>query len=157
VAHCNNTICDSVSTTDIDPGDGSRYIVGYKPSLRIGADGLALISYGEEFRTGSVSAVGIRVAHCLNVACTPATTTRLPPRPSLARESALTIGGDSLGQVAFVEQPHSDDGGAWRDWASIDGTLSNVVVEANGNGLLELFGVNSSFQMFHRWQTSPGG
>jgi hypothetical protein len=74
VAHCEDIICSSITTTDIDTlGD-----VGWFSSIKIGADGLPLISYIHRISASpSTFTEDLKVAHCNDIACTSATITTL--------------------------------------------------------------------------------
>ena len=41
-------------------------------------------------------------------------------------------------------------------WSQLDGALRCACIETNADGRLELFGVNTAGQPFHRWEESPG-
>lgn len=69
VAHCNDSECSSPTVTQYDSGTDS--ISGYDTSVKIGADGLGVISYRKFLNNGA--GYLLRVAHCSNVACTGAT------------------------------------------------------------------------------------
>jgi hypothetical protein len=104
VAHCLSLACNAVTTTDIDTvGDA-----GWFPSIKIGSDGLALISYVFTRSRNSQgyfeAAYDLKVAHCLNVACTAATVTTLDTA-STVQQTSLTIGGDGLGLISYVDTP----------------------------------------------------
>ena len=58
VAHCSNAACDSATLTTLDPQGNDTL------SLTIGSDGLGLILY--------LGAAGVKIAHCLDLACTAA-------------------------------------------------------------------------------------
>jgi hypothetical protein len=101
VAHCNDLACTSVTTTDVDSiGD-----VGLYSSIKIGNDGLPLISY-VAFRDANHQFLDdLRVAHCNDVACTSATITTLASAPRVTYRSPLTIGADGLGLIVYRDTP----------------------------------------------------
>jgi len=102
VAHCQSPGCNAVTTTDIDTvGD-----VGWFSSIKIGSDGLAIISY-VSYRSPNLESFtdDLKVAHCLNVACTAATVTTLDAASRVSGQTSLTIGGDGLGLIAYEDTP----------------------------------------------------
>jgi hypothetical protein len=54
-------------------------------------------------------------------------------------------------------------GGQWSSWQRMPGYLTAISASATADGRLELFGVNTRVpatennNVFHRWQTTPGG
>src|SRR5262249_10873515 len=61
VAHCTDVACTAVTTHDIDPTGP-----GWYSSIKIGSDGLPLISYSSQ---NSASYQKLKVAHCADVIC----------------------------------------------------------------------------------------
>ncbi len=101
VAHCLSPACDAVTTTDIDTvGD-----VGWFSSIKIGSDGLAFISYVSYRSPTFQFTEDLKVAHCLNVACTTATVTTLDAASRVRGQTSLTIGGDGLGLISYEDTP----------------------------------------------------
>jgi hypothetical protein len=101
VAHCLSVACNAVTITDIDiVGD-----VGWFSSIKIGSDGLALISYMSYRNANFQFTEDLKVAHCLNVACTAATVTTLDAASRVHGQTSLTIGGDGLGLIAYEDTP----------------------------------------------------
>jgi hypothetical protein len=99
VAHCNDLACTSVTTTDVDSiGD-----VGLFPSLKIGSDGLPLITYVASRDANHQALKDLRVAHCNDVACTSATITTHASGAQVEDLSPLTIGADGLGLIAYQD------------------------------------------------------
>jgi len=91
VAHCSNVSCTEVTKTVLDLEER----IQDHTSVKIGADGLGLISYR------SVEG-GLKVAHCSNVQCTAATITTLDTGLEwLGTYSSLTIGSDGLGLISY--------------------------------------------------------
>ncbi len=99
VAHCVDAACSAVTTTDIDTvGDVGRW-----SSLKIGSDGLPLISYVAERNQSETLVKDLKVAHCQNVACTTATITTLDTVATVESVTSLAIGGDGLGLIAYQD------------------------------------------------------
>jgi preprotein translocase subunit Sec61beta len=101
VAHCNNTTCTSAATTilesDVDGGWG-KYT-----SIAIGADGLGLISYYDEYDYNGY----LKVAHCNNTACTSAAIYTLDTG-LMGEFSSITIGADGLGLISYYDSTNYD-------------------------------------------------
>ena len=110
VAHCSNVECTSATVTTLDtgahppPDDSPEYAdnVGVDPSITIGSDGLALISYF------NIRAGDLKVAHCSNIACTAATVTTLDSHRYVGRDTSITIGADSLGLISYWDNSTDD-------------------------------------------------
>jgi len=93
VAHCVDAACTAVTTTTIDSAGN----VGWASSIKIGRDGLGLISYRDNTNED------LKVAHCINVACTSATVSTLDTG-RISEGTSLTIGGDGLGLIAYKDR-----------------------------------------------------
>ena len=101
VAHCANPACTEVTTTDVDTaGD-----VGKFSSIKIGQDGLPLISYVALRNASNAVIEDLKVAHCSDVACTAATVTTLDAAARVSDVTSLTIGGDGLGLISYQDAP----------------------------------------------------
>lgn len=99
VAHCVDSACTAITTTDVDTvGDVGKYT-----SIKIGSDGLALITYVAERNASNASIEDLKVAHCNDVACTSATVTTLDSVSRVNDVSPLAIGGDGLGLIAYQD------------------------------------------------------
>ena len=76
VAHCEDTECTTVTMHAIDTaGDVGRF-----PSIKIGSDGLPLMSYVSDWtRDADPDTINpdLKVAHCVDVACSSATISTL--------------------------------------------------------------------------------
>ena len=83
----------STTITTLDSAGG----VGEHTSITTGADGLGLISYHFNDFTNE----GLRVAHCINAACTSATITTLDTGAGVGQHTSITIGGDDLGLISY--------------------------------------------------------
>lgn len=98
VTHCDDTECTATTTHAIDTsGD-----VGRHPSIKIGSDGLPLISY-IAYKTAGVAVDDLLVAHCLDVTCSAATTTTIDAASNVNLGTSLTIGSDGLGTIAYFD------------------------------------------------------
>jgi FG-GAP-like repeat len=101
VAHCTDAACTAVTTNDIDTvGD-----VGKFSSIKIGRDGLPLISYVALRSANNEFTEDLKVAHCADVACTSATVTTLDAAARVEDVTSLTIGGDGLGLISYQDAP----------------------------------------------------
>src|SRR5207249_7277613 len=63
-AHCLNVTCSTATTATVDGGLGT---ISDPTSIRVGADGLGLISYLDGSRGH------LKIAHCVDVSCAAAT------------------------------------------------------------------------------------
>jgi predicted regulator of Ras-like GTPase activity (Roadblock/LC7/MglB family) len=99
VVHCGNAACTTGNT--ITPVDTAAF-VGGETSIAIGADGLAVVSYGD----GSVTN-GLKVAHCDNVVCSTASTTGVDVL-NTGRYTSIAIGTDGLPVVSHYDITNSD-------------------------------------------------
>ena len=96
VAHCSNVACTSATITTLAPGDMDRY-----SSLAIGSDGLGLISFQAPSQNVPNRKL-LKVAHCLDVACTSATITTLDNNAGQSDlQPSLAIGSDGLGLISY--------------------------------------------------------
>ncbi|MGE0360330.1 MAG: hypothetical protein AB7H93_04740 [Vicinamibacterales bacterium] len=88
VTHCGNVACTAgnTSTTVDDPAQ----VVGGYTSLAIGSDGLGVIGHSD------FGANTLRVTHCVNVACTLATSTTADSAAFVGVSTSLIIGSDGL-------------------------------------------------------------
>lgn len=64
---------------------------------------------------------------------------------------ALDPGGRIWGRTQYIG-PNGSNGGSWSPWGQMDGTLSTIVAQTNGHGLIELFGVDAAGTVYHRWE-----
>jgi hypothetical protein len=87
VAHCQNVICTSA---DLSTLDGTAATLN--TSTTIGIDGLGLISYDDN---DPVNGEDLKVAHCVDPACTSADLSTLGP----ADGTTMTIGADGRGLI----------------------------------------------------------
>ncbi|MFN7979432.1 MAG: hypothetical protein U0P30_14950 [Vicinamibacterales bacterium] len=97
VTHCGNAICTTGLTSltlDNPPGDA-----GFATSLRIGADGLPVVSH-MDISTGT-----LRVAHCGNVSCTGRTINGVlaDPTATVGGGTSLVIAPDGLPLIAYQD------------------------------------------------------
>jgi hypothetical protein len=98
VAKCGNAACNGANTitTVDDPVNG----VGFYTSIAIGADGLPVISYFD----GSAGA--LKVAQCVNAACTGISviTTVDDPANYAGSYTSIAIGADGLPVISYQDQ-----------------------------------------------------
>jgi len=90
MAHCDDVTCSSA--TSIDAGAalvGSNGI----PSIAIGTDGLAIVSYG----TGQE----LRIAHCNDVNCSDARKTIVDDKGQTGFTTSIAIGVDGLPVISY--------------------------------------------------------
>ena len=73
---------------------------GWFTSIAIGADGLGLISYHQE------SPRALRVAHCLDITCSSATTFTLDTGGIVGEWTSVAIGSDGLGLISYLDRPN---------------------------------------------------
>jgi hypothetical protein len=92
-AHCSNLACSSATTSTLD----STGLVGQYTSSSIGIDGLGVISYYDS----SGSNLDLKVAHCVDVACSAATSTTLDSPGTVGWYTSLAIGADGLPLVTY--------------------------------------------------------
>ena len=153
VAHCDNALCTSATTTTIDnTGNCGSYT-----SIAIGADGLGLISYLD------ISNLDLKVAHCDNALCTSATTSTLDSTGDVGSSTSITIGADSLGLISYYDQGNSDlkvahcantlctdATTATPDSTGYVGYYPSITIGADGLGLISYFdGTNQELKVAH--------
>lgn len=104
VSHCSDAACTSVVTHKID----TTADVGWFSSIKIGADGLPLISY-QSYRTADHTAYtnDLKVAHCVDVVCSSATITTLDTASTVDARTSLSIGADGLGLIVYQNESGS--------------------------------------------------
>jgi len=80
------------------------------PSITIGADGLALISYqtAGDIEFPTVGGGLLKVAHCANISCTTTTSSTLASDENVDFETSITIGADGLGLISYQAHPTED-------------------------------------------------
>jgi hypothetical protein len=77
-------------------------VVGRMSSITIGSDDLGLISYYDGTNGD------LKVAHCLDVACSAATTTAIDTNGDVGLYTSITIGSDGLGLISYYNLPSAD-------------------------------------------------
>jgi Collagen triple helix repeat (20 copies) len=92
-AHCSNVTCSAATTSTLD----STGLVGQYTSSSIGIDGLGVISYYDS----SGSNLDLKLAHCVDVACSAATSTTVDSPGTVGWYTSLTIGADGLPLVTY--------------------------------------------------------
>ena len=154
VAHCTNTACASATKGTLDSA-GETGAGALETSLTLGADGLGLISYFD------ATNIALKVAHCMNIACTTATTSTLDSNSGWY--SSVTIGTDGLGLISYYELGGGDLNVAHCDNAActsatkstIDspgdvGESTSLTIGADGLGLISYFdNVNFDLKVAH--------
>jgi hypothetical protein len=94
VAHCVNVSCSSATKTPVDTAG----MVGLYSSITIGADGLGLIAYQDDYPH-----YDLKVAHCQSVACSSATNTTVVGPDHTDGGGSLTVGPDGLGLMSYED------------------------------------------------------
>jgi Collagen triple helix repeat (20 copies) len=92
-AHCSDVLCTSATASTLD----SVGLVGQYTSSSIGIDGLGVISYYDS----SGSNLDLKVAHCIDVACSAATSTTVDSPGTVGWYTSLAIGADGLPLVTY--------------------------------------------------------
>ena len=92
-AHCSDVLCTSATASTLD----SVGLVGQYTSNSIGIDGLGVISYYDS----SGSSLDLKVAHCVDVACSAATSTTVDSPGTVGWYTSLAIGADGLPLVTY--------------------------------------------------------
>jgi hypothetical protein len=98
VAHCSDALCSSATVHDLDTSGDT----GGHPSIAIGKDGLAVISYVYWGGTNLSVARYLKVAHCVDPLCSSATITTLDSTPYV-ENTATVIGADGLPAIAYLD------------------------------------------------------
>jgi preprotein translocase subunit Sec61beta len=76
--------------------------VGFYTSIAIGADGLGLISSWDGTNSD------LKVAHCVDTACTSAITNTLDSGGSVGKHTSIAIGADGLGLISYYDDSSDD-------------------------------------------------
>jgi hypothetical protein len=92
-AHCSNVTCSAATTFTLD----STGLVGQYTSSSIGIDGLGVISDYDS----RGSNLDLKLAHCVDVACSAATSTTVDTPGTVGWYTSLTIGADGLPLVTY--------------------------------------------------------
>jgi hypothetical protein len=98
VAKCANAACTGTSTITIVDHPANH--VGYYTSIAIGADSFPVISYHDN------TAGTLKVAKCLNAACTGTSTITIVDDPpnAVGHYSSIAIGTDGLPVISYLDQ-----------------------------------------------------
>jgi hypothetical protein len=100
VAKCGNISCSSGNTTTTVDAGGN---VGQAASLKIGTDGLPVISYYDTTNGN------LNVAKCGNISCSSGnTTTTVDSTGNIGRYSSLAVGADGLPVISFYDATNSN-------------------------------------------------
>ena len=101
MAKCINAACTGAST--VTTVDASGFTVGQFTSITLGADGLPVISYSD------VSFGDLRVAKCINAACTGASTiTTVDSVGNVGSHTSITLGADGLPVISYYDITNGD-------------------------------------------------
>jgi collagen triple helix repeat protein len=92
IAHCSDVACSSATAATVD----SASLVGEYASISVGIDGLGVVSYWDHS-----GARNLKVAHCVDVACSAATTAVVDSPNDVGSFSSLAIGADGLPLVTY--------------------------------------------------------
>ena len=134
VSHCEDTECTSATSNTLDLP--SRGISGHNPSIKIGSDGLPLISYISLMLNG-VCTEDLKVAHCVDVVCSSATVTTVDSASRVGGNTSLVIGKDGLGMIAYNHNKKAIKVAKCQNVACTSATTRDVeVVGANGQQFL---------------------
>ena len=99
VAHCSDVACSAATAATVD----SASLVGEYASISVGIDGLGVVSYWDHS-----AARNLKVAHCVDVACSAATTTVVDSPNDVGSFSSLAIGADGLPLVTYRDVSNND-------------------------------------------------
>ncbi|MFD8080021.1 hypothetical protein ACFV3E_46535 [Streptomyces sp. NPDC059718] len=153
VAHCDDIECTTVHTHTIDTaGDVGRYA-----SLRIGSDGLPLISYVTDTNSSGGLLRTLKVAHCTDVTCSSAAVSTVDGNGTnnfVGGQTALAIAPDGRGSIAYVNgdaDPNTPDKLKMAHCANVACTSSTTTV------IDPDIGVPNSDQGQVSMATSPNG
>ncbi len=130
---------------------------GAAPSVAIGIDGLGLISYA------GGAAHNLRVAHCVDLACSSATASTIDAGDNVGFLSSLTIGSDGLGLISHYDLVNRDlkvahcantacssATSAVVDGAGDVGLMASVTLGADGLGLISYWDeTNNDLKVAH--------
>jgi hypothetical protein len=94
-AHCLNSACSMATTATVDSGLGA---ISDPTSLRVGADGLGLISYLDG------SGGHLKTAHCLDVGCSTAAITTLDASTKVGFYPSVMVGADGLALISYFDE-----------------------------------------------------
>ncbi|GGM90524.1 hypothetical protein ACFFX1_49370 [Dactylosporangium sucinum] len=96
-ARCQNPGCTAITSIGID----SMYDAIDPASIKVGSDGLPIMSYVVPRNAAGQTVDDLRVAYCRNIACTSVTINTIDPAATAFRQTSLTIGGDGLPLIAY--------------------------------------------------------
>jgi preprotein translocase subunit Sec61beta len=142
VAHCNDEVCSSATTTVI----GNPYNDGLTSSITIGGDGFGLISYYDDTNDD------LWVAHCANTACTGYTRAIVYAGGNVGMHSSITTGTDGLGLISYYDDTNHDlrvahcsnvlcsnAPSTTIDSTGSVGTSNSITIGADGFGLISYY------------------
>jgi hypothetical protein len=99
VTHCTDVACTAATSTSLATPTND----GYYTSITRGVDGLPIISHH-----ASTPDLDLQFTHCLDVACTTASTTTLARTNSVGNYSAITIGASGLPIISHYDNTVHD-------------------------------------------------
>lgn len=124
VVHCTDPSCSAVpDITTVDSTDD----VGDEPTLTIGPDGYALVSYYDR------SNGDLKVAHCQNVSCSSHGVSTVDQTDDVGRWSSITIGADGLPLISYHDATNGDLKVAHCGNASCSGTPQINTIDSTGD------------------------
>jgi hypothetical protein len=125
VAKCTNPACTGPATITTIDATGT---VGYYTAIAIGADGNPVVSYYD------VTNLDLKVAKCLNPACTGTSTITTVDAPGdVGAYSSITLGLSGNPMVAYLDTTNADLKVAACVNPACTGTSTTTTVDATGN------------------------
>ena len=100
VAHCDDTACSSATIATLD--SVADVLWGGMSSIAVGVDGLGIISYFDS------ADFDLKVAHCVDTACSSATTTILDSVGLVGYFTSIAIGTDGLVIISYFDSTDDD-------------------------------------------------
>lgn len=62
-----------------------------------------------------------------------------------------------IGGIGVTTRTQVAPGGeTWTNWSPLGGSLTRIAADSNADGRIELFGLDSTGEVYHRWQTGGG-
>jgi hypothetical protein len=94
---CTNADCTSRNTNTVD---SSTINTGFYPSLRMGSDGFARISYQD------LSTTVLKFAQCTNASCSSSNRTTIDSTASVGYFTSIAIGSDGFARITYIDGTH---------------------------------------------------
>jgi hypothetical protein len=79
----------------------------------------------------------------------PVTSTAVAPNA----DGRMTMFAADRGHTVWIRTQVAAD--TWSGWSLFATALTTLVAQANGNGLIEVFGADDAGRLWHRWQSAP--